>query len=73
MLNLTNVYDWKFFSDVDAAIREFQKNIQSGKLQEAMGNLAFLKSQDFSLTPGDASAQRNKNFNKQFKGEITDD
>lgn len=71
-LNLSDVYDWKFSSNVDEAVRDFQKNIQMGKLQEAMKNLAFLKSQDFSLTPGDASAQRNKNFNKQFKGEITD-
>lgn len=73
ILNLDDIYDLKFSSDVEASIRDFQKNIQMGNLQEAMKNLAFLKSQDFSLTPGDASAQRNKNFKKQFKGEITDD
>lgn len=73
VLNLSDVYDWKFSSDVEEAVRDFQKNIQMGKLQEAMKNLAFLKSQNFSLTPGDASEQRNKNFNKQFKGEISDD
>ena len=62
--NLDKVYTQDFTDRIIKTLTDFESNINAGNIQGAMKNLAFMKSQDFSLTPGEASEQKNKNVNK---------
>ena len=70
--NLDKVYTQKFNDDVIKTLTDFESNINAGNIQGAIKNLAFMKNQDFSLTPGEASEQKNKNVNKSG-GPITNE
>lgn len=70
--NLDKVYTQKFNDDVIKTLTDFESNINAGNIQGAIKNLAFMKNQDFSLTPGEASEQKNKYVNKSG-GSITNE